>query len=248
MEGCMIVSTARVCGGGKMKELAENIFAQLGGESELVFKSACGGFQGKGVRLLHVTSPAEVLDFINTNPSSNYVLQKRIVQHPFFNQFNSSSSNIIRVISWRDGEEIRVLSTTIRYGIEGSFTDVAFVNGKEVVHVVGIDKSGRVNERHFTGDGLNPTPPRIVTKEVPSYEKLVSIVKKAHADLMFFDFVAWDYMIDKDGEPVCIEFNILGPGTTLYQFANGPLAGEYTTQFLDFLKNETVQIPRLYRA
>ena len=132
--------------------------------------------------------------------------------------------------------------------MEGSFTDIAFVNGKEIANVVGIDNDGYVKDRFVSLDGNSSNPPQIREKKVPSWDKLIETVKKAHQDLLFFDFVAWDFMIDVKGDPICIEYNIHWPGSVLYQYAHGPLAGEYTNKFLGFLKTApSSTIPVIFR-
>ena len=61
---------------------------------------------------------------------------------------------------------------------------------------------------------------------------------EGHKRLFFHDIVGWDIAIDSNGEPVCIEYNIKEPGTKLYQYAGGPYAGEYTDEFLGFLRDK----------
>ena len=228
--------------------LSEKIFSELEGATDIICKESCGSYAGRGIKKVPVNSAEEVFSFLCNYRSKNFILQRRVIQHPFFDQFNPTSANIIRVISFRHDGMINILSASIRFGIEGSFTDIAYVNGKEIANVVGIDKNGCVKDRFVSFDGNSNVNPQIKEKMVPSWIKLIETVKKAHQDLLFFDFVAWDFMIDKEGSPICIEYNIWRPGTILYQFANGPLVGEYTEQFLGFLKNApSSTIPRFFR-
>ena len=216
------------------------------GDNDIICKESCGSSAGKGVKKNNISSAEDVYDFLCNHKSKNYIIQKRVVQHPFFNQFNPTSSNIIRIITWRHEGIISILSASIRFGMEGSFTDVAFLDGKEIVYVVGIDNDGYVKDRFVYFDGNCIKSPLITEKKVPSWEGLLDTVKNAHRDLIFFDFVAWDFMIDEKGNPICIEYNINRPGTILYQFANDPLAREYTNQFLDFLKDAPPSMIPLY--
>lgn len=231
-----------------MSFLSKDVFACLEGETEVVCKETCNTLCGKGVKLMKVISPEDIMSELSNHKSKNFMLQEKVIQHPFFDQFNPTSANIIRIITWRYEGEINVLSASIRFGIKGSFTDRAFVDGKEIANVVGIDNDGYVKDRFVSFDGNIADPPLLTDKKVPSWDLLLEMVKKAHNGLLFFDFVAWDFMIDKNGNPICIEYNIKWPGTILYQYANGPLAGEYTDKFLDFLKENTpVAIPRFFR-
>ena len=53
----------------------------------------------------------------------------------------------------------------------------------------------------------------------------------------YFSWIGWDVTVDEDGKPVVIEYNILNPGTVLYQFG-GPLFDNRTELALGFLKDE----------
>ena len=61
--------------------------------------------------------------------------------------------------------------------------------------------------------------------EVPSFKEAVELAKKLHLYLPFFNIVGWDMAIDKEGNPIMIEFNV---NPDLSQSANGPAFGEYT--------------------
>ena len=54
-----------------------------------------------------------------------------------------------------------------------------------------------------------------------------------------FDLIGWDFSVDEDGEPVCLEYNIQWPGTVAHQFVCGPYAGEKTDDLLSFLEDGT---------
>jgi len=231
-----------------IKQLACKIFSEIGSGADVVCKETVESSFGKGVRLIKINSENDICNFLTSHKSKNYILQKKVVQNHFFDQFNPTSANIIRVISWRNEGFVHILSASIRFGMEGSFTDIAFVNGKEIANVVGIDMNGFVKDRFVTLDGNKANHPKIKDKKVPSWNLLLETARNAHNDLLFFDYVAWDFMIDETGKPVCIEYNINWPGTILYQFAHGPLAGDYTDMFLDFLKSANrSEIPLFFR-
>ena len=59
------------------------------------------------------------------------------------------------------------MSASVRFGIKGSFTDIAYINGKEIVNVVGIDKNGCLKDRFVTFDGNSDVNPQIQEKIVP---------------------------------------------------------------------------------
>ena len=231
-----------------LKRLSERIYSKLNGETDLIVKMSKGSFAGKGVMLIKdIHSANDVMAILQENGARNYIMQRKIEQHPFFSQFCSTSVNIIRLITWHDGNEVKIFSATIRFGIEGSVTDVTYVNGKEIVNVVGVNEDGIINGKFMSFDGIAENHPIIIDKQVPSWKKLRNAVVEAHKEMFHFDLIGWDFTIDKGGNPICIEYNIKRPGTILYQYTNGPLAGKYTEEFLAFLKDRSDLIPPLLR-
>ena len=69
--------------------------------------------------------------------------------------------------------------------------------------------------------------------KVPSYDKAVELVRKAHPIIGNFRLVSWDIAIDESGEPVLIEANMRKGGINFHQFNNGPLFGDLTERVLD---------------
>ncbi len=228
--------------------LAANVFELLEGDTDIILKVSKKSFSGKGVKkFTGIESAKDVKKILTEQEAPNYILQKCVRQHPFFRQFCSTSVNIIRIVSWRHDETISLFPASIRYGTEGNFTDVAYVDGKEIVYVVGVDANGRINDRFVTFDGNMMTHPDIADKQIPNWQELTDTIVKAHERMFFFDLIGWDFTIDEKGKPICIEYNILKPGTILYQFCNGPFAGEYTEQLLEFLKSHNNLIPKFLR-
>jgi len=56
--------------------------------------------------------------------------------------------------------------------------------------------------------------------------------------------LAIDFSIDRNGNPLLLEINCFGNGTTQYQMNNGQLFKEYTTEVLDYCagKNSKYQL------
>lgn len=218
-------------------------------EQDFVVKKTRNGSFGKGVQLLSFNSPQDITSILKSR-KSDFVIQEKVHQHPFFNQFNKSSVNILRVISFRHKGEIKILSASIRYGIEGAFTDVSFVKGKEIVNVCGINEDGIINERCANLDGRIAPPQALKEKVLPGFNEVIKQVKIAHQQLFPFGIVGWDIAIDINEKPVFIEYNIHWPGTMLYQYANGPYGGKYTENLLEFLTDKDNQkryIPGYFR-
>ena len=61
-------------------------------------------------------------------------------------------------------------------------------------------------------------------------------MKTLHHQAPFFKLISWDIGIDKDDEPVLIEYNCHGQSID-FQAVNGPLFGEYTEEVLQSAAN-----------
>ncbi len=220
------------------------------GPYSIVVKETTGTKQGAGVKKYSFASERELCGILEKHADrDNYIIQSAIRQHPFFAQFNASSVNIVRITTWRRGKDIVVFSPCVRFGVEGSCTDVAHINGEEIVQCIGISPDGRVKDEYVTLNGEKKPFP-VEDRQVPHWNELVETVKKGHEYLEYFGIVAWDMTVDEEGQVVCIEYNLRAPGTVVYQMADGPFAGEYTEDFLRFLadrKNQKKYLPRRLR-
>lgn len=210
-----------------------------GKTNEIVIKEAIGSKQGRGVRKCAVLSKESLNTLLTRSESKNFVLQIAVQQHPFFAQFNEDSVNIIRITTWRKKNEVYVLSPCIRFGIKGSHTDVAYVNGTEIINAVKIDQDGAIQRKYVTLNGEWIDLPTWIDTTVPEWENILKRVRTNALELPYFDFVAWDITVDSDNQVVCIEYNLKWPGTIVYQYAHGPMAGEHTDELLSFLQDES---------
>ena len=143
---------------------------------------------------------------------------------------------MLRICSWRQGNNVDILFAAARVGVDNSITDITFVNGEERVNIVGI-KNGYFTDRMIDQDG------QFVRKlqgdiRVPAWDEIVEIIKENHLLIDNFDIIGWDFTVNNQGKPICFEWNISWPGTVLYQYANGPLYGDKTEEVFGFLKNE----------
>lgn len=234
-----------------LDKLSKQIYEHLSSSNkkEFVIKKARNSSFGKDVQLLSFNSPDDITSILKSR-KSDFVIQEKVEQHPFFNQFNKSSVNVLRVISFRYKGEIKILSVSIKFGIEGAFTDVSFIKGKEIVNVCGVSDEGIVNERCANLDGRIVPPQTLKEKGVICYDEIIKQVKLAHKQLFPFGLVGWDIAVDIHEKPIFIEYNVHWPGTMLYQYANGPFGGKYTEDLLEFLTNKENQkkyISRYFR-
>lgn len=193
--------------------------------------------QGVGIREIDIKGGIMKYDGRNLSVSDlfskydkNFCIQEIIQQHEDMAKLNPSSVNTIRVLSYRSGMEVLILYTALRIGRKDKVVDNESSGGISV----NILSSGELEKYAISGlkEGrLDKTDSGVVLEgyKVPCYDKAVELVKDQHLYLPFFNFVAWDIAIDKDGNPVIIEWNVY-PG--LSQSACGPALGKYTTRIL----------------
>ncbi len=241
------------CGDESEKMFASLIYdlVKRYGYTHIIIKNTRDTGFGKNVGKYRISCVDDVLKALDEwSARENFIVQECIRQHDILASFNNSSTNMLRICSWRHGNKVDIMFAAVRCGIDGFATDVVFVNGKELVNLVGISKDGILDNKMLNQDGqfVRELPAGV---KIPSWDKIVDIIKSNHLLLDNFDFVGWDFTIDSTGEPRCFEWNISWPGSVLYQYVNGPLYGDMTEEVFAFLndeKNRDNYIPYYMRA
>lgn len=169
-------------------------------------------------------------DYIDKYYKFNCIIQETFVQHDFFSQFNKTSVNSIRIVTYRDSDGVvHALNSFFRIGSMGSIVDNAHAGGM----FVGIDVDGHLGgyvcdqfgrtQTNFNGIDFS-TKQYIVPEWMKIKEKVVDLSKY----VIHHDLIAWDAILDKDGYPHILEVNIGGYGGWAFQFTSGPMFGDYT--------------------
>lgn len=173
----------------------------------------------------------------------NCVVQELVQQNEVLASLNESSLNIIRMSSVRLGGEPFLANATIRFGIPGSATDVAFTNGEEILRLIGLDGKGAMRDFFCDQNGYRGGVSEIGVSGgtlAPGFEKAWEMCAGMHRRLHHFGLVGFDVAIDREGEPVAIEANLRYPGVVAYQYANGPFFGERTEEVLGWCRGRNV--------
>lgn len=77
----------------------------------------------------------------------DYVIQECIVQHSQYEEFNSSSVNTEKIISFLFKGNVYILTSILRVGAPGSCTDTASTGSG---YTVGIGSNGRLNDKGYS--------------------------------------------------------------------------------------------------
>ena len=98
---------------------------------EAVFKQSVGGYHGHGIKLASRAEYASLL----TGHGSDYLVQKRIRQHPKLASFNVSSVNILRITTLFWHGDVSVVGSILRVGSPGAFCDHQNLGGETYLSI-----------------------------------------------------------------------------------------------------------------
>ena len=215
----------------------DELLKLISNEDYVVIKPTINSGKGKGV----ICVPVDEVESKLEEYKSDYIIQKKIVQHKFLSQFNESSVNVIRITTMLLNGEVIALSPALRVGDPGEFTDQG--KNKNALNIsIGIDEDGRLRNYGVGehGEIFNKFPwgPEFASFDVPCFKEMIDTVKKAHLRTACAGLIGWDITIDAKGQVVIIECNMKWPGIVKYQLCNGPFFGNYTNDVLKYVFGE----------
>ncbi len=213
----------------------EQAVARCHGAGRVIVKPSIGSGGGRGIKFCDIgdMTDGEVLSLFRDS-GKNFIIQKKLVQHPDLARMNVGSLNTLRIITFLHGGRVHVLSSVLRIGGADSEVDNVSQGGFQC----NIGPDGRLCGKamtHFRGKweyfAIHPgsgIPFSDVV--VPGYDKVLRAVTFYAARMPHFKIIGWDIAVDPDAEPVLIEFNAL-PGHN--QETEGPMFGDLTDQVLE---------------
>lgn len=216
-------------------KFAQAIWDTLGQEDDIIIKNALHS----DFAMYHIKNAEDILNLLAQYRSfSDFIIQLSVRPHEVIASLKASSSNIIRICSWRHGNQVDIVYSAARVTAANSFADDNLSKGDKHINFVGISEDGALASKML--DPYGRTTRFFLEKvEIPSWEKIIETIKKNHLLVDNFDMIGWDFTVDENGNPVCLDWNIEWPGTVLYQIANSrPLFGNKTDEVLSFLKDE----------
>ena len=181
-----------------------------------------------------VTKKPLTISYLESFP--DFIVQEFVVQHEFFRKFNPDSNNTVRVLIYRSvkDDSIHILHRLFRVGAKGSYLDHDNLGGV----AIGITTGHRLNR--FATDAIGNKYyeyNNIKLGEVgvvPFMDKIEEMARTIAGQSFYARLLAIDFTIDDRGNPLLIEINTQGNGTSQYQMNNGPLFGEFTDEILEF--------------
>ncbi len=184
------------------------------------------------------------IDYLEKNFDYGCIVQESFQQHEFFSNFNPTSVNTIRIASYRtpDGT-IKILNSIIRIGSKGSVVDNAHAGGK----FIGVKPNGTLCNQLCDQFGRTQAVFNDIDFSqhnfvVPNWDLIQQKVIELSKYVIHHDLMAWDVILDTEGNPHIIELNIGGFSGWLFQFTSGPMFGDYA----DLIMKSAIK--RLYKT
>lgn|SRR5699024_4660589 len=169
---------------------------------DVVFAKPSNGVQGRGVTRLVVNNVDETIQYCLDNRLD--IIEEAIVQHPAMNELYPDAINTVRFITLVEENNVKLLGASLRMG-----------NGKHIdnggIYVSVNIENGRIDSIAYTNDGKryknHPiTKHSLVGFQVPFWDELIEICKKAAFEVPDIRCVGWDVAITNEG-PLLIEGN-----------------------------------------
>lgn len=203
----------------------------------VIIKPSIDSGEGKNLRL--ISHKDEVDDVLN-NYKKNYIVQELIIQCDEFKKLSPKSVNAMRVVTAIINGKAVLLSSVLLCNTTDSIACNKNVSAGVGVVIIGIDENGKLDDIGYFENAKQiqtlPNGVKFGGIKVPSYKKVIELALKAHESMPMLGIIGWDITVDKDDNPIFIEWNLRGIGMYHSQLATGPLFGEYSQQFADISK------------
>lgn len=199
---------------------AADLAAKIGESvNEIVLKPTNDSNSGRGVMLfkrdkdIFKSTDGRVLtsEFLQ-HFGPDFAIQEKINIHPYLRQFSATSTNTIRVMTYRSvvDECVTVFSACLRIGQNGSFVDNLFSGGGFVmINIENGELAQCVYNRYWQAaheiNGINFAKQSFV---LPFWTQVADFAKSVAEQIPHARLLAQDITIDDKGKTRLIEFNV----------------------------------------
>lgn len=197
----------------------------------VVMKPNKDSFGGKDVIFVE---DAERLVSLCKN-SSDFVVQKLIRQHDFFNKYNPVGLNTIRVYVYRSVKDnaTHILNMALRMGKAGSLDNETSggihtrINKDGFLNGYAVDKYGE----RFTS---HPDTGYRFDAQIPAFKELKTLSLAIAQKVFFTRIVGLDVCFDETGQWRVIEVNTKGHTIRFSQYGGQPFFGKFTNEVIEY--------------
>lgn len=223
----------------------------------IVAKVTIDTSSGLGVKLFS-NENGILIDKTNKRPLSlsyleelgdDFTIQEYLSQSKFMSSFNESSINTLRILVYRSVKDnkVHVLNTIMRIGRNGALMDNAHQGGA----CIGVKSDGQLQSYLIDQFGnkfseFNGIDFSTSTFIIPDWNSIIDFARKIGENVMYHRLLNLDVMIDENGRPRLIEYNIRSMGVWAYQYAIGSCFGEYTDEIIDYCTENKEKIRSEY--
>lgn len=177
----------------------------------------------------------------------DFIIQEYAEQSSYLAKFNPKSVNTIRVCAYRSviSEEIHILGAVLRVGQKDVYIDNACYGGS----FIGINRDGSLKKKSFNKEGQSGRYfgdiDYNLDYKIPDYEKVITFVKEVCRKIFHHRLIALDIMIDKNGLPKLVEFNIEYFSDYFIQTTVSSLFTEWTDEVIDYCRKNRSKRSRI---
>lgn len=209
----------------------DKFISTLDETKKYIFKPGKGTCGSKGIIIFLKREPGIIK--ASFSQYSDFVVQEVIGCDKAFLPFNSKALPTIRIYSLYYGDKPQILAACLR--IESSNAEHITLGGEVYIP---INEDGTLRSRGFNNNSPNLSNFEQINGfhfaglKIPAFEQACQQVLKAHLRFKSIRYIAWDYAINSEGEPVFIEFNLAQSGPGILQvsaYPNKPF-GVYTEE------------------
>jgi len=196
-----------------------------------------------GSNIYFPKSSAELMELLNGK--KNFLVQEKLTQHSFFNQYNAHGINSVRVNLYRSvvDNQLHIVNLAFRMGVGGSLDNLTS-GGIGVM----IRKDGRMDGFALDGKGRkvlkHPDTGITFDKQIPDFENLRRTCLQVAAKILYARIICLDLCYDSEGRWRMIEVNINGTTLMFAQFHGVSFFDQYTDEVRDYcIKNHWILKP-----
>lgn len=208
---------------------------------EVIIKPTVDTLGGNNVRLLRLEQGKDqdsddTIENILSTYKQDYIVQKRVINHPSIAKLYSESINTLRIMTFVCNDEIHVSPLSMRIGMSGRVVDNGgiFIGVKQSgeLYQKGFGKYNRIEylehpDTHIAFDGYH----------IEGVSERIETAKRLHAMIPQLKMLSWDMAYDEDNNVVVIEVNTTGQSVWFPQMVTGEsVFGEYTADMLKLIK------------
>lgn len=174
-------------------------------DKEVVFAKPSKGVEGKGVERLIVDDIEEIINRCLKNKLD--LIEEAIIQHPEMNVLYPDAINTVRFITLVEENDVKFLGASLRIGNGGHVDNAAQGGIYASVNIM----TGELDSVAFNSSGKKYANHPITNHpikgfQIPFWEEVVDICKKAALEIPDVRCVGWDVAISEKG-PLLIEGN-----------------------------------------